>query len=44
MDQSINESKYEFGSGVDDYKGMNEPESSSEWRYECEQLKEGGHL
>ncbi len=44
MDQSINESKYEFGSGVDDYKGMNEPESQSEWRYECEELKEGGHL
>ena len=42
MDQSINESKYEFGSGVDDYKGMNEPESESEWRYETE--KEGGHL
>jgi hypothetical protein len=32
MDQSINESKYEFA------------ESSSEWRYECEELKEGGHL
>ena len=42
VDQSINESKYEFGSGVDDYKGMNEPESQSEWRYETE--KEGGHL
>ena len=44
MDQSINESKYEFGSGVNKYDGMNEPESDSEWRYECEQLKEGGHL
>lgn len=44
MDQSINESKYEFGSGVNEYDGMNEPESDSEWRYECEQLKEGGHL
>ena len=44
MDQSINESKYEFGSGVNEYNGMNEPESDSEWRYECEQLKEGGHL
>ena len=42
MDQSINESKYEFGSGVNEYDGMNEPESESEWRYETE--KEGGHL
>lgn len=50
MDQSINESKYEFGFGLGSdanshYNScMNEPESDSEWRYECEQLKEGGHL
>jgi len=44
MDASINETKYEFGSGVDDYDGMNEPLSESEWRYECNQLNIGGHL
>ena len=42
MDQSINESKYQFGSGLGDYKGMNDPESQSEWRYETK--NEGGHL
>ena len=44
MDKSINESKYQFGSGVNDYDGMNEPLSDSEWRYECIELKTGGHL
>jgi len=44
MDKSINESKYQFGSGVDDYDGMNEPLSESEWRYECDELNIGGHL
>jgi hypothetical protein len=44
MDASINETKYEFGSGVDDYDGMNEPLSESEWRYDCNQLNIGGHL
>ena len=48
MDQSINESKYEFGFGLGSdanshYNScMNESESESEWRYETE--KEGGHL
>jgi len=44
MDESINESKYQFGSGVNDYDGMTEPISDSEWRYECIELKTGGHL
>ena len=42
MDQSINESKYEFGIGL--YDGMVDSKEDSEWRYECEQLNEGGHL
>ena len=42
IDEAISKAEYEFGIGLDDYKGMNEPESSSEWRYETE--KEGGHL
>ena len=40
----MSEAEYEYGSGVDDYRGMNELESSSEWRYECEELELGGHL
>lgn len=44
MDKSINESKYQFGSGVNDYDGMNEPLSESEWRYDCDELNIGGHL
>lgn len=43
MDKSINESKYQFGSGVNDYDGMNEPLSESEWRFEYGD-KNGGHL
>ena len=35
MDAKEEESKYEGGSGVDDYDGMNEPESDSEWRFQC---------
>ena len=44
MDKSIDESKYQFGSGVNDYDGMNEPLSESEWRYDCDELNIGGHL
>lgn len=44
IDSSINKSEYQFGSGVDEYVGMNETESSSEWRYECKKLDIGGHL
>jgi len=44
IDEAISEANFEYGSGVDDYRGMNIPEADSEWRYECEQLKIGGHL
>jgi len=40
----IDESEYDSGTGVYDYKGMNEEESDSEWRFECEEQKIGGHL
>ena len=33
-----------YGNGVADLKGMNDPESESEWRYECDELRIGGHL
>lgn len=38
------DSEYIFGSGVDDYDGMNDDTAESEWRYECDELKTGGHL
>ena len=48
MDAKFEESEYEFGSGVDDYKGMNESNSDSEWRFQCPVDKDGysygGHL
>ena len=29
------DSEYIFGSGVDDYDGMNDDSAESEWRYQC---------
>jgi len=42
IDKAISEANFEYGSGVDDYRGMNEPQAESEWRYECDGI--GGHL
>jgi len=50
IDKAISEADYEFGFGTDSdansYNNsfFNEPESDSEWRYDCPQLKTGGHL
>ena len=50
IDQAISKAKYEYGFGTDydansHYNSaMNEPESESEWRYECDELHDGGHL
>lgn len=48
IDAKIEESEYEFGSGVDDYDGMNETEMDTEWRFQCPVDKDGnsygGHL
>ena len=44
IENKLNDTEFVYDNGVDDYKGMNEPESESEWRYECEELKTGGHL
>lgn len=43
IDKAISEADYEFGSGANDYDGMDD-NSDSEWRYDCEDLKTGGHL
>ena len=42
IDKAISKAEYEFGFGLGG--GMDEEDQDSEWRYECEQLKEGGHL
>lgn len=44
MDSEINKSEFIFGSGVNEYDGMEDSKEDSEWRYECEKLKIGGHL
>jgi len=50
IDKAISQAKYEYGFGTDSdanshyNSAMNEPESESEWRYECEELNDGGHL
>jgi hypothetical protein len=50
IDEAMDKTTYEFGFGTDSdanshyNSSMNEPESESEWRYECDELKTGGHL
>ena len=44
IDEAMSKADYEFGSGIDDYRGMVDELDSSEWRFECEELKMGGHL
>ncbi len=50
IDDAMSKASFEYGFGTDkdanDYNNshMNEPQSESEWRYECEELKTGGHL
>lgn len=44
IDKAIADADYEYGNGVDEYDGMNEPESNSEWRYYCKEINYGGHL
>ena len=44
IDEKLQYSEYQFGSGVNDYDGMNDDRAESEWRYQCDELKTGGHL
>ncbi|MCP4551877.1 MAG: hypothetical protein GY834_07535 [Bacteroidetes bacterium] len=44
LEHKMNESEFVLGNGIDDLEGMNEVESESEYRYECEKLRIGGHL
>tara|TARA_R100000773_G_scaffold44624_1_gene46610 strand:- start:783 stop:1046 length:264 start_codon:yes stop_codon:yes gene_type:complete len=43
MDEAISKADYEYGSGLYEYRGMDE-DTDSEWRFECDELKFGGHL
>ena len=43
IDEAISEANFEYGTGIDDYRGMNFPEAESEWRFEYGD-KYGGHL
>ncbi len=50
IDDALNKAKYHYGFGTDadanaHYNScMNEDDSESEWRYDCDELKIGGHL
>lgn len=50
IDEALSKAPYHYGFGTDadansHYNScMNEDDSESEWRYECEEIKTGGHL
>ena len=44
LDNLINQTEFVFGSGLYDIEGMEDAEADSEWRYDCKELKIGGHL
>jgi len=44
MDKAISKAEYVHGNGSYDYRGMDDTLSTSEWRFECDKLKTGGHL
>tara|TARA_R100001015_G_C4532337_1_gene98428 strand:- start:48 stop:350 length:303 start_codon:yes stop_codon:yes gene_type:complete len=47
IDEAMSEANLEYGTGVNDYTGMNEPQAESEWRYEYGDehiVFYGGHL
>ena len=43
IDHKINESEFIFGLGMDS-GNWTDKDQDSEWRYECDELKIGGHL
>ena len=44
IDQAISKAEYVRGSGLYDYDGHEDAEADCEWRYECDELHDGGHL
>ena len=50
IEDALSNSEYEYGFGLDSdantnyNSSMNEMESEEEWRYDCTELQDGGHL
>jgi len=44
IDEAMLKAEVEYGFGIECHNGMEEYGSESEWRFECEDLKTGGHL
>ncbi|MHA1288769.1 MAG: hypothetical protein ACTSPB_15350 [Candidatus Thorarchaeota archaeon] len=44
MDEAMSKAEYVHGNGSYDYRGMDDTLSTSEWRFECDEEGEGGHL
>lgn len=44
IDKAISKAEYVHGTGLYDFDGHEDAEADSEWRYECNELNEGGHL
>lgn len=44
IDEAISDAPLGFGFGMDSSGGWADAELESEWRYECDELKIGGHL
>ena len=44
VDEAMLKAEIEYGFGIDCHNGMEEYLEETEWRFECEDLKTGGHL
>ncbi len=44
IDQAISKAEYVHGTGLHYHDGHEDAKADSEWRYECDELNEGGHL
>jgi len=44
IDRKLNESEFIYGFGMDDDNNWTDKDQESELRYECDELKIGGHL
>lgn len=44
VEEVLDKGEYEYGSGIDCHDGHEDTEEESEWRYECDEIHDGGHL
>lgn len=44
IDKQMSEAEYEYGFGMDSDEGWTDKDQPYEWRYECKDIKFGGHL